>query len=93
MEKTYEIRVFGKVQGVGYRNYVNKIATSKNIKGKIENKEDGSVSIFACMKDDFIDSFVDDLKVGNTYSKVSCIKVEEVEDNILDDYKDFFIAY
>ncbi len=93
MKKTYEIKVLGRVQGVGFRAYVSNLATDKNICGKIQNREDGSVSIFVCMQDRMMDSFIKELKKGSSYSEVSCIKVEEIEDKSLDKLEGFYIIF
>jgi acylphosphatase len=47
MEKAVSITVSGRVQQVGYRHYTRLAAQDYDIKGKIENKADGSVYIEA----------------------------------------------
>ena len=44
-EKEIEIFANGRVQGVNFRNTVKKYADKLNLKGFVENKEDGSVQI------------------------------------------------
>lgn len=42
-EKRYEIRVHGRVQGVGFRYAASKQARSLGLKGWVENQSDGTV--------------------------------------------------
>ena len=44
-EYTCKIRVYGKVQGVGFRLLVKSITISYNCKGWVKNCEDGTVEI------------------------------------------------
>jgi len=39
--------VTGRVQGVGYRNYVEHTAGKLNVDGYVRNRRDGSVEVFA----------------------------------------------
>ncbi|WP_129409562.1 acylphosphatase [Marinitoga lauensis] len=40
-------RIYGRVQGVGFRWFVNKIAESLGLNGYVMNMPDGSVEIWA----------------------------------------------
>jgi acylphosphatase len=39
--------VSGRVQGVGYRNFVQHTATKMGLQGFVRNRQDGSVEVFA----------------------------------------------
>lgn len=39
--------MFGRVQGVGFRNYVEHIAGKLKVDGYVRNRRDGSVEVFA----------------------------------------------
>jgi acylphosphatase len=39
--------VFGRVQGVGFRNYVEHVAGKLKVHGYVRNRRDGSVEVFA----------------------------------------------
>lgn len=43
--KTYQIIVTGRVQGVGYRAHIHKLANSMSLKGNVRNLSDGDVKI------------------------------------------------
>lgn len=40
---TVKLQLYGRVQGVGMRFYVNRTASQYNLKGYVKNKSDGSV--------------------------------------------------
>jgi len=40
-------RVSGRVQGVGFRNYVDRVAAKIGVSGFVRNRRDGSVEIYA----------------------------------------------
>jgi acylphosphatase len=42
----------GKVQGIGYRYFAQKIAEELKVKGRIKNLENGNVEAVVCCKDD-----------------------------------------
>jgi acylphosphatase len=45
--KTLQILVIGRVQGVGFRACVRRIASDMNIRGTVMNLPDGKVQIYA----------------------------------------------
>jgi len=64
-------KVFGFVQGVNYRVYAKKSADLKGIKGYVKNLSDGNVEVVADGTKEALDSFVEDLKKGPMFAKVS----------------------
>ncbi len=59
------IVVKGKVQGVGFRAFVLRLASDKGIGGEVWNRKDGAVEIVAVHEDDdVLDRFVDNLGNG-----------------------------
>jgi acylphosphatase len=55
--KTIEIRISGRVQGVGFRACVRKIATDLGIGGEVMNLPDGKVLITATGEPVVLDKF------------------------------------
>jgi len=51
-----EITVKGTVQKAGYRDYVQEIARSLNVKGYVENQRDGSVRIVCEANEDALEN-------------------------------------
>ena len=60
--KTIEAYITGKVQGVGFRACVRRIALQLSITGKVMNLEDGRVCIRATGDDIIIDKFLSSLR-------------------------------
>ena len=70
------IKVFGRVQGVGYRYFVERYATKLNISGWVRNCADGAVEIMAEGDSKDLDTFLDYCKKGPMFGVVS--KIEPV---------------
>lgn len=80
---SYKFTVFGKVQGVNYRNYVVQIADAFEYVGYVKNLADGTVEAVVNLDlQTELEAFVSRLYEGSTYSKVSdieCIKVDFID--------------
>lgn len=69
--------VTGRVQGVGFRYYIYKLALRLNVKGTVRNLDDGSVEII-CLTD-HLGLFLDEIKSGNGFSRVENIQIESMD--------------
>ncbi len=87
--KAKVIKVFGLVQGVGYRAFISRVAESLKINGFVRNRQDGSVYIEAEGDDDEIEQFLIKCNKGPAWSKV--IRVEE-ENTEMKGYSGFQIT-
>ncbi|WP_292519859.1 acylphosphatase [Methanoculleus sp.] len=56
--KTIEIRIAGRVQGVGFRACIKKIATNLGVGGEAMNLPDGTVLVTATGEPVILDKFV-----------------------------------
>ena len=56
--KTIEISVAGRVQGIGFRACVKRIATNLGVVGEVMNLPDGRVRIIATAEPGILDKFV-----------------------------------
>jgi acylphosphatase len=77
--EAYEIKIYGKVQKVGFRKFIWQKATQLGIRGFVENKDDGSVFVFAVGRKEDLNNFLKYCKEGSGRSLVDEIKVESVE--------------
>jgi len=59
--KTYQIRVTGLVQGVGFRPFIWRIASRLDIKGSVENRNDG-VLILCNLSENTLKSFIETIR-------------------------------
>ena len=76
MKKAAIIKVYGRVQGVGFRFYTNKKAVELNISGFVQNKPDGSVYIEAEGDETNLQTFIDWINIGTKWARVSKIETQ-----------------
>ena len=74
----YEIRVTGRVQGVGFRYFVQKRAAEFEITGWVKNMPDNSVLVMAKGNETDLDTFVDHLKAGPAMARVAHVSVSRL---------------
>ncbi|MCX7909096.1 MAG: acylphosphatase [Ignavibacteria bacterium] len=79
MMKRAEYKVYGIVQGVGYRYFVYRIASSLNLKGYAKNLYDGSVLVVAEGEEEKLHELLRQLKVGPSHAFVQKVEVEYSE--------------
>ena len=90
MEK-YRLQVWfeGRVQGVGFRFKVSRIATGHEVAGFVENLDDGRVHLVAVGEPNEVRAFVDEIKkIMDCFIK----KSEENADFTTEVYKGFSIS-
>lgn len=85
---TYQISIYGKVQGVGFRYFVLHQAQLYGVKGFVRNLPDGSVFCEAEAEKSMLDQFVAVCTQGPARAAVNEIIVNEVPDS---DYTEFRI--
>ena len=74
------ILIYGKVQGVFFRVYVQRKAQSLGIRGWVKNRNDGSVEIVADSSKDKIKKLIQWCKnEGSPSSNVQLLKTEEIK--------------
>jgi acylphosphatase len=83
---TKHIRVFGRVQGVGYRNWTVATAKIMNLTGWVRNRKDGTVEIVACGQSGEMKRFIDACHKGPSNAKVETLRIL---DGIDEDFKEF----
>ena len=67
----YEIIITGRVQGVGFRYFVHKIAGDHNISGWVKNSPDGSVIITAQGEETDLEAFFDHIRIGPPLARIN----------------------
>jgi len=85
------IRLFGRVQGVGYRFYTLNVAKRLGVKGYARNMSDGSLEIVAEGDVEKLAEFVDEVLKGPPFARIEdyVIKWEKYKG----EYEDFVILY
>lgn len=85
----YEIRISGKVQGVGFRYFVLNQAKTLNLTGWVRNTLDGGVLTMVQGPEHAINTFADHMWIGSPMSNVT--SVTKTETTVLEKYVDFTI--
>ncbi|MGA1863085.1 acylphosphatase [Deferribacter thermophilus] len=91
MIKRLKAKVFGRVQGVGYRAFVYDKALYLNLKGYVKNLPDGTVEVDVEGEEDSLLKLLDYLKVGPPLSNVTNVDYEFVDELV--NYSEFKIRY
>jgi len=75
--KHYEIKIIGKVQGVGFRFMAMEAAYKYHVRGFVQNLKDSSVYIEAEGKEEDLQRFLEWCRSGALGTKVDRIEVTE----------------
>ena len=85
--KAVKIIIYGKVQGVGFRNFVFLNAKKLNIKGYVKNNPDGTVEAVFEGDEDNINKMIELCKKGPERARVDKIDIKDIEINNYQDFK------
>ncbi|AEE15413.1 Acylphosphatase [Thermodesulfobium narugense DSM 14796] len=88
---TLYAKVIGKVQGVYFRAFTQKIARELDLRGTVRNLSDGSVEVVAVGEEEKINKLIKELKKGSPGSKVIDIEIKKDKHDL--DFEDFKIVY
>ena len=78
MNKAFQIQIFGRVQGVGFRYFTQRKAQETNVKGFVKNRPDGSVFIEAEGKTQNLEVFINWVKKGPSWAMVTQYNISEL---------------
>lgn len=81
--------VSGSVQGVGYRFFAQRAASTLGVHGYVKNLFDGRVEVYAIATQETLDLFREQLKRGPRFARVD--EVTEVEAEVLPQYRGEFL--
>ena len=71
----FRIRVFGRVQGVGYRAWCRDAAQARGLKGWAKNENDGSVTVVLSGPPDDVNAMIEALSEGPAAASVDSTQV------------------
>lgn len=85
-----KVEIYGRVQGVMFREYVKQTADSMGLKGYVLNRDDGSVFVIVQGQRKYLKKFLDKVQKGSSLSKVEGVSYfwKKPENN----YDNFLIA-
>ncbi|UCI18187.1 acylphosphatase [Mesorhizobium sp. B2-1-8] len=81
-KRAVQARIYGTVQGVGYRIWARGEATRFGLLGWVRNERDGSVTAWLTGADAAIAAMIERLRQGPPGAAVSRIDLEEMETSI-----------
>ncbi|RYE02034.1 MAG: acylphosphatase [Sphingomonadales bacterium] len=73
------ILVSGRVQAVGFRDWVVRTAKAEGITGWVRNRNDGSVEMIASGEEDAVARFADACREGPSLARVDHVEVLEAQ--------------
>jgi acylphosphatase len=77
MTVTLHLRIFGRVQGVGFRHYTQREARRRGINGWVRNRKDGSVEAVVQGPQDAVDALLNWVRHGPPSATVTDVQVSE----------------
>jgi len=85
--KALKVIIYGKVQGVGFRNFVFLHAKKLNIRGYVKNNPDRTVEAVFEGDEDNINKMIELCKRGPERARVDKIDIKDIEINNYQDFK------
>ena len=79
MEKTIRLRIRGRVQGVGFRFFVQREAERRGVTGWVRNRRDGSVEAVAQGPAEAVDALVEACRHGPPSARVTDVQESAAE--------------
>ena len=71
------VKIYGLVQGVGFRAWTKKCALSLGVEGWVRNLPDTSVEVFVVGPQGVVESFFERLRAGPAFSRVERVEITE----------------
>ncbi|ESS71912.1 acylphosphatase [Methyloglobulus morosus KoM1] len=81
MNRTVNIQISGRVQGVYFRRFTKNKAQDLGVKGTVRNREDGRVEIVAQAEVGILEPFIQWCHKGPITARVDQVEITEVESN------------
>jgi acylphosphatase len=80
MVKHLKLKIYGRVQGVGFRWCAYEKFVELGLVGKAENREDGTVEIFAEGEEEILQQLINWAEKGPDGAKVEKLETEELKE-------------
>ncbi|MBA1142075.1 acylphosphatase [Mesorhizobium neociceri] len=78
-QRAVQVRVHGKVQGVGYRVWARREAIGLGLVGWVRNERDGTVTAWIAGAEAAVSTMIERLRQGPRGASVSKVETEEFE--------------
>ena len=83
------IVVRGRVQGVGFRAFVEEEGTARGLSGWVRNRRDGSVEAVASGSVAAVEEFIGAVRLGPPASRVDALDIEKADETALTGHPGF----
>ena len=93
MQVKYYARAFGRVQGVGFRYFVQYSAVALQICGWVRNCDDGSVDMYLNGDREAVEQLLRKIRKGSMWIQVDSLEVIPLEDGEAPDAHGFSVKY
>lgn len=91
MEEKVRVLVYGRVQRIGYRNFVKRYAKMLGLRGYVRNLPENRVEAVFCGEKKDIERMIEIMKKNHPLAEVKDIKVEKIETET--NFSDFHIIF
>jgi len=91
MEEKVRVLVYGRVQGIGYRNFVKRYAKMLGLKGYVRNLPENRVEAVFCGDKSDIEKMIEIMKKNHPLAEVKDIKIEKIDTET--NFSDFHIIF
>lgn len=81
------LRIFGRVQGVGYRDWFVRVARSFGICGWVRNRADGSVEALCAGSEEQINAIIASAYKGPSLAQIDDIQIADVQGIVAADFR------
>lgn len=79
--------VSGRVQGIGFREWVRRTARAHGVRGWVRNREDGRVEAVATAEAEVLERFEAVLRAGSAISRIESLETSDVEETLFADFE------
>jgi acylphosphatase len=78
-----QVTIRGRVQGVGYRAWIEHQATARRLEGWVRNRRDGSVEVLVAGPDAIVADMIEQCRRGPAYARVEAVTEEPASSDAL----------
>jgi acylphosphatase len=89
MEEKVRVLVYGRVQGIGYRSFVQRYAKMLGVKGYVRNLPNNKVEAVLCGEKKDVEKMIEIMKKNHPLAEVKDIKIEKLQSETT--FSDFHI--
>jgi acylphosphatase len=86
---TRRLRITGRVQGVGYRDWTIRAARGAGLTGWVRNRADGAVEAVVRGSADAVDSFVTACHAGPPHARVTAVETSPETEHLEPGFRQF----